>query len=48
MFKIVELGAKFVVVFVVLTKFEEFSLKLRDDEVFLVGFDLGGIVVLEE
>ncbi len=46
MFEVVELGAELVVIFVVLTEFEEFGLELRDDEIFLVRFDLGGVVVL--
>jgi hypothetical protein len=45
-FEVVELGAELVVIFVVLTEFEEFGLELRDDEIFLVRFDLGGVVVL--
>lgn len=46
MFKVVELAMKFVIVLFILTEFEELGLKLRDNEVFLVRLDLGGVVIL--
>ncbi len=47
-FEVVELAVEFVVVLFILTEFEKFGLKLGDDEVLLVRFDLGGVVILGE
>jgi hypothetical protein len=47
-FEVVELAVKFVVVLFILTEFEEFGLKLGDDEVLLVRLDLGRVVILGE
>jgi hypothetical protein len=46
MFQIVELRVELVVVFLILTKLEELSLKLGDNQILLVGFDLRRIKVL--
>ena len=48
MLKIVKLGVELVVVSLVLAEFEELGFELGDDEILLVGFDLGRVEVLWE
>lgn len=48
MFKVVELGVEFVIVSFILSELEKFSLKLRNNEILLVRFDLSGVEVLIE
>jgi len=48
MFKIVKLGVEFVIISFILTKLEKFSLKLRNNEILLVRFDLSRVEVLFE
>lgn len=47
MLKIVELGAEIIIIFFILSKLEEFGFQLRDNEILLVGFNLGRVKILE-